>query len=301
MRSERSFFIFARLIIMPMTIPIAMALHILFIGMAINLANIHLADAADLTRTPSATKNFEFIATVNGIPIAKGLFELNVQAAIAQGQKDTPQLREAIQNELIHRQLIAQEVLTQGLDKEIDLENQITQLRQNLYLQAFIDDYLKKNPITADRLQAEYNKQRQSLGNRADSTTQYSISQIVLKSESEAIAVINRLQAGDPFSKVAKALSVDAATKSQGGALGWVNPQQLGPQMSDTLRTLGKGGFSKSPMKIGDVWVIIRVDDIRSAKILSFEASQNQLKQAIIQQHLSETLMRLRESSRIVQ
>ncbi len=39
----------------------------------------------------------------------------------------------------------------------------------------------------------------------------------------------------------------------------------------------------------------------RSSKIPSFEASQNQLKQAIIQQYLAETLKRLRESSKIVQ
>lgn len=58
---------------------------------------------------------FEFVATVNGTPITKGLFDLNLQAALSQGQKDTPQLREAIKNELINRQLIAQEVVKQGL------------------------------------------------------------------------------------------------------------------------------------------------------------------------------------------
>ncbi len=280
---------------------ISIAFHIVLTSMVINLANVNLVNASDLTPAPSPIKNFEFIATVNGIPIAKDLLELNVQGAIAQGQTDTPQLRESIKNELINRQLIAEEVLKQGLEKEINLDTQIAQLRQNLYLQAFIDDYLKKNPITADRLRAEYNKQKQFLGNGADSTTQYNISQIVLKSESEAIAVISRLQAGDVFSKVAQSISVDAATKSQGGALGWVSPQQLGPQMSDVLRTLGKGVFSKSPMKMGDVWVIIRVNDTRTLKIPSFEASQVELKQAIIQQYLSETLRRLRESSRIIQ
>lgn len=280
---------------------ISVAFHVVLTSMVINLANVYLVNASDLTRAPSPIKNFEFIATVNGIPIAKDLLELNIQGAVAQGQTDTPQLRETIKNELINRQLITEEVLKLGLEKEINLDAQITQLRQNLYLQAFIDDYLKKNPITAERLRTEYNKQKQSLGNGVDSTTQYNISQIVLKSESEAMAVISRLQAGDVFSKVAQSLSVDAASKSQGGALGWVNPQQLGPQMSDALRTFGKGWFNKSPMKMGDFWVIIRVNDTRTLKIPSFEASQSELKQAIIQQYLSETLRRLRETSRIVQ
>jgi peptidyl-prolyl cis-trans isomerase C len=52
---------------------------------------------------------------------------------------------------------------------------------------------------------------------------------------------------------------------------------------------------------VGDVWVIVKLDDTRSSKIPSFEASQNQLKQSIIQQYLAETIKRLRESAKIVQ
>jgi peptidyl-prolyl cis-trans isomerase C len=254
-----------------------------------------------VTYADEKNPSLEFIATVNSIPINKSLFDLNLQASLAQGQKDSPQLREAIKNELINRQLIAQEVVKQGLEKEVDLQDQITQLRQNLYLQAFIEDYLKKTPITNEKLREEYSKQKQYLGNGTDSATQYKISQIVLKSESESIAVIGRLQAGDPFAKVAKEVSLDAATKSQGGVLGWVTPQQLPPAMADALGTIGKGGFTKTPIKLSDVWVIVRIDDTRSSKIPSFETSQNQLKQAIIQQYLAETLRRLRESSKIIQ
>jgi peptidyl-prolyl cis-trans isomerase C len=245
--------------------------------------------------------DFEFVATVNGVAISKGLFDLNLQAAINQGQKDSPQLREAIKNELINRQLIVQEVTKQGIDKELDLQDQITQLRQTIYVQAFVEEYLKKNPITNEKLREEYDKQKQQLGGGSDLATQYKISQIVLKSESEAIAVIGRLQAGDAFAKVAKEVSLDTATKAQGGLLGWVGPQQLAPPIADVVGTLGKGGFSKSPIKLGDAWVVIKVDDTRSAKIQSFEASKNQLKQAIIQQYLAETIKRLRESARVVQ
>lgn len=249
----------------------------------------------------AANPEFEFVATVNGAPITKGLFDINLKAALAQGQKDTPQLREAIKNELINRQLIAQEVVKRGLDKEIDLQDQITQLKQNLYLQIFIEDHFKKNPITAEQLREEYNKQKQYLGGGTDSTTQYKLSQIVLKSESDAIAVIGRLQSGESFAKAAKEVSLDAATKSQGGSLGWVAPQQLPPSLADIVGTLGKGGYSKTPIKAGDVWIIVKVDDTRSSKIPSFDASQNQLKQAIVQQYLAETVKRLRESSRVVQ
>lgn len=249
----------------------------------------------------AAPDHFEFIATVNGTAISKGLFDLSLQAALAQGQKDTPQLRDAIKNELINRQLIVQEVVKQGLDKEIDLQDQISQLKQNLYLQVLIEDHFKKNPITSEQLRDEYNKQKQYLGGGTDSVTQYKISQIVLKSESEAIAVIGRLQAGESFAKAAKEVSMDTATKSQGGLLGWVSSQQLSTPIGNVVANLNKGSFSKSPVRMGDAWVIVRVDDTRSSKIPSFEASQNQLKQAIVQQYLADTIKRLRESARVVQ
>jgi peptidyl-prolyl cis-trans isomerase C len=245
--------------------------------------------------------DFEFVATVNGAPISKALFDLNLQAAITQGQKDSPQLRDSIRNELINRQLIVQEVISQGLDKEVDMQAQIAQLRQNLYLQVLVDDHFKKNPITNEALKEEYEKQKQYLGGGTDLATQYKISQIVLKSESETIAVIGRLKDGESFAKVAKQLSLDTVSKAQGGLLGWVSAQQVPSQIADILGTLSKGGFSQSPIKAGDVWVIVRVDDTRSTKLPSFEASQNQLRQAIVQQYLVKTVKRLRESAKVVQ
>jgi len=266
--------------------------------------SIFAAPAASTTAAPSqssSNRDFEFVATVNGTAITKGLFDLNLKAALAQGQKDTPQLREAIKNELINRQLIVQEVLREGLEQNVDLEDQIAQMRQNLYVQVYIDDYLQKNPITNEELMEEYNKQKQYLGGGSDSATQYKISQIALRSESEAILVIGRLQAGDPFAKVAKEVSLDANTKAQGGLVGWVSPAQLAQPIANAVGSLQKGGFTKNPIKMGDAWVIVRLDDTRSAKIASFDASKNQLKQAIIQQHMNDVIRRLRESSRISQ
>jgi len=231
--------------------------------LALTMANTPIANA-------QAKNDFEFVATVNGTPITKGLFDLSLKAAIAQGQKDTPQLREAIKNELINRQLIVQEVLRQGLEKNVDLEDQIAQMRQNLYLQVYIDEYLKKDPITDQELLEEYNKQKQYLGG-GDTATQYKISQIALRSESESILVISRLQTGESFAKVAKDVSLDAATKAQGGSVGWVAPQQLAQPVANALGSLAKGNFTKTPIKVGDAWVIVRLDDTRSGKIASFE------------------------------
>lgn len=251
-----------------------------------------------VTMAVDAKESFEFIATVNGVPISKGLLDLNVSMAIGQGQKDSLQLRESIKNELISRELIAQAAAKEGLAKDIDLTDQITQMKQTLLVQAYLDAHFKKNPISDAMLKEEYEKQKQALGG-GTSVSQYKVSQIVLSSESAAIAASGRLAKGDDFSRVAQEVSIDDATKAQGGSLGWVSPNQLLLAISTVMTGLKKGATS-NPIQIQGGWVIIRMEDSRSTKIASFEASKPQLRQAIIQQYLNQTLKRLSESAKIV-
>jgi parvulin-like peptidyl-prolyl isomerase len=48
-------------------------------------------------------------------------------------------------------------------------------------------------------------------------------------------------------------------------------------------------------------YAVIRVDDIRSTKIASFKDSKNQMRQAIIQKYLNDSIKKLRESAKVIQ
>jgi peptidyl-prolyl cis-trans isomerase C len=270
---------------------------LLFAGFAHSQAK---PEATSVDKSEKKDSQIEFVATVNGAPITQGLLDLNIKAAVSQGQKDTPQLRQAIKEELINRALIAQEATRQGLDKEIDFKDQYTQLKQSLLMQAFIDERFKKSPITEATLLEEYEKQKQAMGG-GNTALQYQLSQIILSSEAEAIAVIGRLQNGESFAKVAKEASRDAATKSQGGLVGWVMVPQVATPIADIMANLPKGSFSTSPIKLQGAYVVIKVDDIRSTKIATFKESKNQIRQALIQKYLSESIKKLRESAKVVQ
>lgn len=246
------------------------------------------------------TAEYEFVATVNGAPISKGLLELNLKSAISQGQKDSPELRQAIKGELINRELIAQAAIKEGLENNIDLGDQITQLKQTLLMQAYLESHFKKEPITDAKLREEYDKQKKLMGDNP-TAIQYKVSQIILPSESEALGVIARLQKGESFSKLAKEVSIDNASKEQGGSVGWILPQQILRPIADVMVNLNKGAISNSPIQVQGGWVIIKVEDKRTMKVPSFEESKNQLRQALVQQYLVETVKRLRETAKIVQ
>ncbi len=268
--------------------------HFLSLAATVMVANVS-------AQTKSEAKvDYEFVATVNGVPITQGLLNLNLKAVTNQGQKDTPELRQAIKEDLINKELIAQEATRLGLAKEIDFPDQVAQLKQNLLLQAFLEEHFKKNPITDAKMREEYDRQRKLMG-EGSNATQYRLSQIVVSTETDAIDLIRRIQKGELFGKLAQEYSIDAGSKAQGGSLGWVLPGQVIPAVSGALPSMGKGTVSANPIQTPVGWVIIKVDDKRPFKVPSFDEAKPQLRQALVQQYIAESVKTLRANARIAQ
>lgn len=247
-----------------------------------------------------AKPEYDFVATVNGVPITQGLLNLNIRSLTSQGQKDSPELRQAIKEDLINKELIAQEATKLGLAKEIDFPDQVTQLKQNLLLQALLEDHFKKNPITDAKMREEYDRQRKLMG-EGNNSTQYRLSQIVVSNETDALDLIRRIQKGELFGKLAQEYSLDSGSKAQGGSLGWVMQGQVIPGVANALPNMTKGSITATPIQTPAGWVILKLDDKRAFKIPSFDEAKPQLRQAIVQQYLAETVKNLRTSARIVQ
>ena len=96
------------------------------------------------------------VVTVNGTAIPQERIDFFVKQATSRGQSDTPELRKAATNELISRELMAQEASKKGLDKDPEITAQVDIAKQTVLIGAFIQDYLKANPISDDVIKAEY-------------------------------------------------------------------------------------------------------------------------------------------------
>lgn len=263
----------------------------------ISLLSATYSFAAD---KPSRANDVDFFATVNGTPLTKGLLDLNVKAALAQGQKDSPDLQKVLKDELINRELLTQESIRQGLDKDIDFRDQIAQLKQTLMIQAFLENHFQKNPISDAKLREEFDRQRKLIGEGA-SANQYRLSQIIVTNETDAMDLIRRIQKGELFGKLAQDFSIDQASKVNGGQIGWVLPGQVVPQVGNVIVNMNKGAVTNAPIQTQGGWVIVKVDDKRPFKLPTFEEAKPQLRQALVQQYLSETVKKLRETAKIVQ
>ena len=237
------------------------------------------------------------MATVNGVVIPSALLEKNVSINVAQGQKDTPELRAALKEELISRELVAQEAQKKSLDKAEDAKDQFAQIRQNFLIELAIMDYLKKNPITEAELKAEYDRQIATLG-EPGKVQEYQLSQIVTNGKADAAAALARVQKGEAFDKVAKDVSINPS-KENGGNLGWVLPAQILPSIGTLIVNLKKGAVASEPIETPGGWNVIKVEDIRKYTPPTFEQSKQQLEMAVLQIKKTTFVKKLRESAKV--
>lgn len=238
------------------------------------------------------------IATVNGEPISESMYQINLQANLSQGIKDTPQLRQTVKEELINRELMAQQAEKQGLDKTPEGKLQLKQIRENALVEMLMASYLAKNPITEQEVRADYERQLTVL-KQAGNVQQYQISVIVVSSEAEARDVIIRLNRGISFSALARERSIDAS-KTNGGLVGWVLPNQVNPTLAEVMVKMDKGTFA-GPIATGEGWNIIKVDSKRPFKAPGFEESKNGIVQLLLQQRRAQLIQQLRAEGKIVQ
>jgi peptidyl-prolyl cis-trans isomerase C len=234
------------------------------------------------------------MATVNGVQIPSSLLEQNVNANVAQGQRDTPELRQLLKDELINREILAQESAKLGLDKTAEAKTQLAQMRQTLMVELLLNDLIKKNPITDVQIKAEYDKRVQALKNEQE----YKVALIVTSSEEEAKALIAQIKKGESFEKIATEKSIDPS-KSKGGQVGWVLPAQILPAISNVMVNLNKGALAVAPIRTQAGWNIIKVEDKRAYQAPSLNEAKNDIRQAFQQQQRAEFVKRLRDGAKV--
>ena len=242
------------------------------------------------------TKPASAVATVNGVAIPQALLDQNVRVNIAQGQRDTPELRQAIRDELVNREVLAQESARLGLDKTADAQTQWAQVRQTFMVEILLNDYARRNPITEDALKAEFDRQIVAMKDEQ----QYRVSLIVTATEPEAKAILARLKKGEAFTKLASELSIDPSKKNA-GEVGWVVAAQILPAISNVMVNLTKGSLSVAPIQTPAGWNIIKLEDKRAFVAPSYDLAKNDIRQMLLQKQRFDYVKTLRDKAKVVQ
>ena len=216
-------------------------------------------------------------------------FDLLLKERMGQGQPDSPELRAAVRDELNTRELLVREAKKKNLDKNADVKTQMDLAAQTVLVRAYVSDWVKANPVPDADLRKEYESIKTQIGDK-----EYKVAHVLVEKEDEAKQVIADLQKGQKFEDLAKQRSKDPGSKDRGGDLDWNAPANFVKPFSDAMVKTDKGKFTPQPVQTQFGWHVIRVDDVRAAKVPSFDEVKPQLQQRMQSQHLDKYLRDLR-------
>jgi peptidyl-prolyl cis-trans isomerase C len=236
----------------------------------------------------------EVIARVNGKPVPKARADAMMQQQHARGAPDNEQTRNAIREELVNREIVAQEAAKAGFDKNPEVRTQIEITSQDILINAYVRDYLRTHPITDDDIEKEYERAKAQAPDK-----EYRARHILVETEDQAKDMIAQLKKGAKFDDLAAKNSKDPGTKDRGGDLDWTTPGNLDRNFSDAMIKLDKGKYTEAPVKTRFGWHVIQLDDVRPVRIPTLAEIKPRIQQQLVNVRVEEMMRGLRAKAKV--
>ncbi len=249
-----------------------------------------LALIAVAVAVPASAQN---LAVVNGKAIPTARVDSMVKQMVQQGQKDSPEMRAMIKDELINREVLAQEADRQGVSSRPDIKSQIDLARQSIIIRALAQEFVAKHPVSDDELKAEYDKFKGQASGK-----EYHARHILVEKEDEAKALITKLKGGAKFDELA-AQSKDQGSAKQGGDLGWAPPDAFVKPFSDAMVALKAGEITQTPVQTQFGYHVIKLEEVRDAQLPAFEEVKGQIAESLQQRKLQQFQQDLKKKAKI--
>ncbi|HSD43096.1 MAG TPA: peptidylprolyl isomerase [Burkholderiales bacterium] len=233
------------------------------------------------------------VATVNGVAIPKSRVDIVVRAQQQRGVPDSEGLRNEIKEQLIVREIVAQEAAKKGLAKSPDVLAQLELSRQEVLWGAYIAEFIKNTPISDAQIKTEYERVKAQRGEK-----EYKVRHILVENEDEAKQVIADLKKGRKFEELAKQ-SKDPGSKDRGGDLDWNAPAGYVKPFADAMVKLTKGKYTEAPVQTQFGWHVILLEDVRDTKFPTLDEAKPQIAQALQQQQFTKAVQDLRAKAKV--
>lgn len=190
---------------------------------------------------------------------------------IYQGEQGKAKILE----ELINKEILFQEAVKKGMDRNPDFIKVMEEYKKVSLAQ----ELLEKEIISAAEVSEKdakdfYDKNKSQFS----SISQLKASHILVKTEDEANKVLARLEKGEKFEKIAKAVSIDKESAVNGGDLGFFSKGDMVPEFERAVSTLKKGDISV-PVKTKFGYHIIMLTGIKEGPVIEYD----KVKEIIIQ------------------
>ena len=232
------------------------------------------------------------VAIVNGKPVPKSRVEALIKTA-THGQPAPPEMEAQARDQVVMREIFAQEAEKQGIPNSADYKTQLDLVRQTVLINTLFQGFIKSHPISDADAQAEYAKVKAE-----QSGMEFHARHILVDNEDEAKKLIAQIKAGAKFEDLAKKNSKDTGSAENGGDLDWAKPASYVPEFSTALQALKPGQMTDAPIKTQFGYHIIKLEDTRAAQFPSFDEVKDKLKQQMEQVKLQDYQEKLRKAAK---
>jgi peptidyl-prolyl cis-trans isomerase C len=176
--------------------------------------------------------------------------------------------------DLIERELLLEEGVKKGFDKDERVLAKVEQFRQRLIIEALMEELCAgKDEVSDEEVEAYYreNKEKFLMGE------QVRVRHIMVKTLEEAKEIKKRLYRGEDFITLVKQYSI-WPTKQKGGDLGYIERGMVDKSFEQAAFALKRRGELSDIVKTEFGFHIIRLEDRKNPRQLKFSEVQEEIK-----------------------
>jgi peptidyl-prolyl cis-trans isomerase C len=266
-------------------------------GMAFSALAQEAAEPQDTTgeegETAAVKDDNAVIAIVNGYEIRTSEVRMAFDDVIGQLPNLPKKLRYPFVVEfLIERHLLAQLANKEGIADSDDYKRRLAAYQAKALRDSYLSQVISKQ-VTEDEIKVVYEDEAKKLRD----TERVRARHILVASEKEAKAVVDKLAKGEKFEALAKQFSLDGS-KDYGGDLGYFSSPEMVPAFSKAAFELKKGEISK-PVKTDFGWHIIKLEDRKQGAAQPYDQVKTAIRNVLVRQKVQEKLASLKDVAKV--
>jgi peptidyl-prolyl cis-trans isomerase C len=217
------------------------------------------------------------------------------QGVIGEGEALDPssELFRRMLDEVLDQKLLAAEANRRGVASDPQVRLRLAAARDRILGDVLVQKMVEQ-AVNDQAIRGLYEEQRK-LAKPAES---FHARQIVTASQPEADAVRKLLAAGAAFEALATERSIDAATRFNGGDLGYFTLDVMPEAYGAALKT-ARAGDIVGPFKTDAGWAILRVEDRRPGQPMTLDEARPRIVRFLTYDQVRDLLQKLRAKARI--
>lgn len=196
-------------------------------------------------------------------------------------------------DEVIDQKLLAAEARRRKLDKDPAAQRRLIAAQDRVLGDMLVENQVA-DAVTENAIRGLYEEQ-QKLSRRS---MEIRARQIVLATAAEAEQVKKLLAAGAAFEALAMERSRDAATRFNGGDLGYFTTDVM-PEAYETALNGARVGQVVGPVAVEGGFALVKVEDVREEQPIALDAARPQIVRFLTYDRIRDLLEKLRAKAKI--